>query len=44
MTSNVKIIFGVPYSVGKEFDDVLEEYNVKDLDTGASYVSSQPQK
>lgn len=38
MTTNIKIIFGVPYSVGKEFEAVLEEYNIKDLDTGASYV------
>lgn len=41
MSEKIKILYGVPYPnfVSKEFQDVLEKYGVKDLDTGASYVS-----
>lgn len=38
MSGKIRVIFGVPYSA-KEFEKILDEYHVKDLDTGASYVS-----
>jgi hypothetical protein len=39
--SSIGIVYGVPFPtlLSKEFQDVLEKYGVKDLDTGASYVS-----
>ena len=43
MSGNIKIIFGVPYSA-REFEGVLDEYGVKDLDTGASYVGPKVQE
>lgn len=37
----IKLVHGVPLpmSVSKEFIDILEANNIKDLDTGGSYVS-----
>lgn len=40
MSEHVRVIFGVPYKVGKGFEAILDEYGIKELDTGASYVSS----
>jgi hypothetical protein len=41
MSEKIKFLYGVPYPkvVSQEFQNVLEKYGVKDLDTGASYVS-----
>jgi hypothetical protein len=43
MAEQIKLILGVPYPWPKEHENlyvqVLEKYNVKDLDTGSSYVS-----
>ena len=44
--SRVKVLFGtyffgsLPKETSKEFLDILKAYNVKDLDTAYSYVSS----
>lgn len=40
MVQVVKIIYGVPFgsSISKEYRDVLDEFHVHNLDTGASYV------
>lgn len=45
--SRVKVLFGtyffgsLPKETSKEFLNILNAYNVKDLDTAHSYVSSQ---
>ena len=40
--STIKIIYGVPFasSVSKEWQRVLERSNIRELDTGAVYVSA----
>lgn len=41
MSETVKLIYGTPFAgaVSSPFLEILEKYNVKDLDTGGSYVS-----
>ena len=34
----LRIILGCPFGVPKEFEPLLEEHHIQDLDTGYSYV------
>ena len=41
MAQRMKLIYGVPFgsSISQEYRDVLDQFHVKELDTGSSYVS-----